>query len=141
MKKLLIILFIGLSVAGCSTTPVSLNEIKEVPKDRVFKFQNDVSNYANLVLIRDIGHISGGCYINLFINGEEVARLERKERVSLYVPSGNIIIGSSLQGKGLCGINPPRLEREFTFKDGERKVFRLFIDQSGNPDIIPTTLY
>lgn len=141
MKKLLILMFIGFSILGCSTTPISLNEAKDVPKERVFKFQNDVSNYANLVLIRDKGLVGSGCYINVFINGEEAARLETKERVSLYAPSGNIIIGSSIQGKGLCGFNPPRREREFAFKNGERKVFRLFIDQNGNTDIIPTTLY
>lgn len=141
MKRLLILMFIGFSITGCSTTPISLNEAKDVPKERVFKFQNSVSNYANLVLIRDKGLVGSGCYINVFINGEEAARLETKERVSLYAPSGNIIIGSSIQGKGLCSFNPPRREREFTFREGEKKVFRLFIDQNGNTDIIPTTLY
>ncbi|MWP48524.1 MULTISPECIES: hypothetical protein [unclassified Gilliamella] len=141
MKKSLILVIIVSFLSGCSTTPLSLNEIKDVPGERIFGYQNKVDNYANLVLIRDKGLVGSGCYINVFINGQEVAELETRERVSLYAPSGNIIIGSSLQGSGLCSFNPPRREREFSFKDGERKVFRLSIDQNGNTDITPTTLY
>ena len=59
----------------------------------------------------------------------------------MYAPSGNILVGASIQGKGLCSFNAPRREREFTLNNGEKKVFRLFIDQNGNTDILPTTIY
>lgn len=141
MKKVIIALLIVTFLAGCSTTPTLLSEAKYTPKERILGFDNRVDNYANLVLIRDKGFVGSGCYINVFINGNEAAKLETKEYVSLYAPSGNILVGASIQGKGLCSFNAPRREREFTLNNGEKKVLRLFIDQNGNTDILPTTIY
>lgn len=138
MRKLLLIIFVSLGLIGCSTTPPSQNEIKNVPMDRVFSYQNNDS--SNIIVVRDKGIVGSACFINFFINGKESAKLETKERASFYVPSGEIILGASLEGRGLCSFNAPRRERSFILKVGDVRYFRLSIDPNGNTDIMPTTL-
>ena len=141
MKKLLVGGFLTLVLIGCSTRPPAEHEIKQVPEARIFNHQAKLDNNATLVFIRDEGLTGSGCYINLFLNGQEVAKFETKERATFYLPAGEVIIGASIQGHGLCSFNAPRRERDFNLNNNEKKIFRLFIDQNGNTDIIPTTLY
>lgn len=49
-------------------------------------------------------------------------------------------MGASLEGAGLCALNPARQERETTLKNGDTKAFRVFTSNSGDIDILPTTL-
>ncbi|EOI1472976.1 hypothetical protein ACMGQ7_003544 [Cronobacter sakazakii] len=90
--------------------------------------------------MRDKGMIGAGCDASIFINGETVAKLETGEKATFHLDAGQWIVGASLEGTGLCALNPARQERETITKAGETKVFRVFTSNAGDIDILPTTL-
>ncbi|MDF1895073.1 hypothetical protein [Rahnella contaminans] len=134
MKKLLIAV-LALGLAGCSTTPVSSSLAKEVKASSSYQFKQ---GYTPVTIIRDKGFVAGGCAITAFINGNKVADLETGEKVIAYVEPGEVIVGAGFVGTGLCN-GAPRKEREFTVKERQPRTLRIFIDQSANVDILPTT--
>ncbi|HGG9099207.1 MULTISPECIES: hypothetical protein [Enterobacter cloacae complex] len=90
--------------------------------------------------MRDKGMIGAGCDASIFINGETVAKLGTGEKATFHLDAGQWIVGASLEGAGLCALNPARQERETITKAGETKVFRVFTSNAGDIDILPTTL-
>lgn len=135
MKKL-IIGMVCLGIAGCSTTPVSPKDAKEVPA--AIKYQKHDGSVP-LTIIRDKGMVAGACEITAYIDGEQVANLDRGEKVVAYVTPGEIVIGAGFIGSGLCS-GPERKERSFNIVDSKPRNFRIFIDQNANVDILPSTV-
>ena len=127
-----------LLLSACSSRPVSVADAKPAPQARVFKYQTSAP--TTLVVMRDKGMIGAGCDASIFINGETVAKLETGEKATFHLDAGQWIVGASLEGAGLCALNPARQERETITKAGETKVFRVFTSNAGDIDILPTTL-
>ena len=127
-----------LLLSACSSRPVSVADAKPAPQARVFKYQTSAP--TTLVVMRDKGLIGAGCDASIFINGETVAKLETGEKATFHLDAGQWIVGASLEGTGLCALNPARQERETITKAGETKVFRVFTSNAGDIDILPTTL-
>ncbi|ASB76796.1 TPA: hypothetical protein ACG0AS_003011 [Enterobacter hormaechei subsp. hoffmannii] len=127
-----------LLLSACSSRPVSVADAKPAPQARVFKYQTSAP--TTLVVMRDKGMIGAGCDASIFINGETVAKLETGEKATFHLDAGQWIVGASLEGTGLCALNPARQERETITKAGETKVFRVFTSNAGDIDILPTTL-
>ncbi|MEP9115536.1 hypothetical protein ABKU46_22340 (plasmid) [Enterobacter hormaechei] len=127
-----------LLLSACSSRPVSVADAKPAPQARVFKYQTSAP--TTLVVMRDKGIIGAGCDASIFINGETVAKLETGEKATFHLDAGQWIVGASLEGTGLCALNPARQERETITKAGETKVFRVFTSNAGEIDILPTTL-
>ena len=127
-----------LLLSACSSRPVSVADAKPAPQARVFKYQTSAP--TTLVVMRDKGMIGAGCNASIFINGETVAKLETGEKATFHLDAGQWIVGASLEGSGLCALNPARQERETITKAGETKVFRVFTSNAGDIDILPTTL-
>lgn len=135
MKKIIITL-LAIGLAGCSTEPVLPKNAKEVQAS--FEFQQKPKT-TGVTIIRDKGYVGSACSITAYINGKRLAELETGEKVIAYVPAGEVIVGAGFVGRGLCS-GSPRKEREFIVKDNQARLLRIFIDQSGNVDILPTTL-
>lgn len=133
-KKLAVLSFLFL--AGCSTEPVLPQNAKEVNSS--IEFQQK-ANTTKVTIIRDKGFISGGCAITSYINGKRLAELETGEKVTAYLPSGAVMVGAGFAGKGLCN-GAAKKEREFIIKENTPRFLRVFIDQSGNVDILPMTV-
>ncbi|OAT24229.1 putative lipoprotein [Buttiauxella gaviniae ATCC 51604] len=127
-----------LLLSACSSRPVSVADAKPAPQARVFKYQTSAP--TTLVVMRDKGMIGAGCNASIFINGETVAKLETGEKATFHLDAGQWIVGASLEGSGLCALNPACQERETITKAGETKVFRVFTSNAGDIDILPTTL-
>lgn len=127
-----------LLLSARSSRPVSVADAKPAPQARVFKYQTSAP--TTLVVMRDKGMIGAGCDASIFINGETVAKLETGEKATFHLDAGQWIVGASLEGTGLCALNPARQERETITKAGETKVFRVFTSNAGDIDILPTTL-
>ncbi|WP_318371062.1 hypothetical protein [Enterobacter sp.] len=125
-------------LTACQTRPVSVYDAPTASQSRVFQYQKTAP--STLVVIRDSGMLGSGCYASIFINGQIVAKLNPNEKASFQLDEGDWIIGASLDGLGLCGLNPPRIERETRTKAGETKVLRVSTGSSGFMDILPTTL-
>lgn len=128
-------------ISGCSTSVVDPKNIKLVPKERVIIKQVESKNSAPITVVRDTGLTGSGCLASLYLDGNLIAKLKSTEKIVLNVQEGEHILGASIQGEGLCAFNTTRNEREFWIKLGEHKSYRIFIDQNGNVDLKPTTLY
>lgn len=130
-KKLATFLF--LLLAGCSTEPVLPQNAKEVQPSSEFQKKADTTA---VTIIRDKGLISGGCAITSYVDGKRLAELETGEKVTVYLPAGPVLVGAGFAGRGLCN-GAPKREREFVVKENTPRNLRIFIDQSGNVDILP----
>ncbi len=137
-KVITLVLISSVLLTACQTQPVSVYDAPTAPQSRVFKYQQAAP--STLVVIRDKGMLGSGCYASIFINGQIVAKLNPYEKASFQLDEGDWIVGASLDGAGLCGLNPPRVERETRTKAGETKVLRVSTGNSGFMDILPTTL-
>ncbi len=135
MRKIFLA-FIAFGLVGCSTTPVSSHNAKEVAP--IIKYQ-EKQGLIPVTIIRDKGIIASACAITTYINGDQVANLDTGEKVVAYVQPGNIIVGAGFIGSGLCS-GPERKERSFNVSSGESTTLRIFTDQNANVDILPTTI-
>jgi len=124
------------TLVGCSTTPVEPSIAKQVVVEKSFQVS---TSKIPVTIVRDKGMVASACAITVYIDGEKVAELDTQEKAVAYVNPGAIIVGAGFMGKGLCS-GAPRNEREFLVKEDQPRVLRIFIDQSGNVDILPTTL-
>lgn len=136
MKRIIVGIILVLGITGCSTTPVSPNDARLVQP--IIKYQKQ-NGYVPLTIIRDKGMIASACDITIYINGEQVANLGSKDKVIAYVPPGEAIIGAGFIGSGLCH-GPERKERSFIIAESTPRNFRIFLDQSANVDILPSTI-
>lgn len=132
-------LFLSITLAGCATTPADHSKARQVPADRLMGFQSAVeAPNGTLVLTRDKGALGSGCYYGFYINEKLAARIDNSETASFVVPTGELVlrVGGDPAGRGLCGLSKQQwTQRETTFRDGERKFFRLSIDLNGKADI------
>lgn len=125
-------------LTGCFSRPISVYEAEQAPNNRIFKYQTP--SESKIIVVRDKGIAGSGCYASIFINGETVAKLNAGEKAVFHVSAGDWILGASIQGAGLCALNPTRMERETITKLGDTKVFRTFTSTAGDIDILPSTL-
>lgn len=140
MKKIILVSIITVGISGCSTSAVNPSVAKSAPKDRITLYQMKNDNSASVTVVRDSGMVGSGCFATVFVNGKEAARLDTSEKATFYVDAGQHIIGSVLDGKGLCSFGGARQERDIDVKSGDIKYYRIFTDQNGNMDIKATTL-
>ena len=140
MHKIIPAAAILLALAGCSTSQVSLGQAKPVPADRVYAYKMRVAGSGMITVVRDEGHTGSLCAIGLFIDGKIAARVETGEKVGLYVPAGQVVIGAAYQGSGICGMGAERRERDITVSAGQDKIYRIATGADGVIDVLPTTI-
>lgn len=138
-KKLLAMAMVLL--CGCATTPVSVKDAIPAPKDRVLYAGPTTTNQgAALTVIRDEGMIGSACYLGFWINGILAARVATAEMATFQVEPGELLlrVGWDPEGRGLCSFGKQDwIQRETLLRAGQKKVFRLSIDQNGKFDISP----
>ena len=144
MKKICLLLLV-LSLTGCATTPVRLENSKQAPPDRVLAFQAPATDKTgSLIVIRDEGMVASGCFFALYINSILAARLDVAESAKFTLEPGEILlkVGMDPLGKGLCGLGHKDqwIQRETFLKPGEQKAFRMQISEDGILDISRTDL-
>ena len=125
-----------LLVASCATAPVPLAERRTVPHDRVFAaalLTPSREGTAQFTLVRDRGYTASGAGIDVFIDGQRVARLATSESVSIYATPGRHFLGARFS----YGPVAPA-EREF-FADPQRSLtVRVFTEAySSSIDLRP----
>jgi hypothetical protein len=144
MLKLIGLIAIAVATSGCSTTAIAPSKAVMAKSENLYSYQTIApGNDATMVVTRDSGFMGRGCANGFFINGKLAAKLDVEETANFNLPSGTYLVGHGpVEGRGLCGFaGKPRLrERETAIKPMETKRFRLFIDQDGNFDILPTSL-
>jgi hypothetical protein len=136
MKQLYLTAFAIFFVAGCATSPVSTNEAAPVPPERIISdvFLATKPNTGEVIIKRDTGFGGSACSSRVFVDGSPVADLRTGEKVTLYLPLGDHIIGA--EPNGICGGGLS--EVSVTVKKESASVFRIRYGSNGDYDIQPT---
>lgn len=139
MKKLLLIGFVGLIITGCSTSPVVLQQAKQVPQDRILAQGEYNPAYAKVTIVRDAGFRGGGCYVGVMYRQTLLARFDPEEKADFYIPEGeyNFAVIGDPYGRGLCGQQfDPVVEKQVIKKDKEN-IFRISLGSWRRPRLLP----
>jgi hypothetical protein len=122
--KYLVFLFMVL-IVSCSTSPVDPNKAKWVPKERIYKeSKKSAKNNSKITLVRDSGLSGAACSYGFYLDYELVADLNTSEKVEIYVPSGEHLLGLAPAHGGFCGGSPGLSHKTF-LKENEEKEFRM----------------
>ena len=154
MKKILLALIgagvIGLT--GCTTTSYHQDDVKPVPPERVYGFQENIDDLA-VVKVRRLSNFSGsGCYYAFLIDDQRVARMDVEEQATFYLKPGlhTFQVTGDWDGRALCGLwdeTEARMHGQirqavlkpgyvYDFRIGFNSwagVFRLYVDKLGKP--------
>ena len=82
---------LGLLVAGCATSSVPTSERRPVATDRVFApglLSPSSERTARFILVRDRGSAGVLAGVNVFIDGQKIARLAAAETVTIFASPG-----------------------------------------------------
>jgi hypothetical protein len=139
MKRLFVFLATVL-LAACATHPPRPGEIRPVPADRTIAFQAPSDGDATIVVTRDKGFAGSGCYLGVFIDAKESARLGTGERATFHVPNGHHVVGTWPSGAALCSYRngKDRIETDGSVKAGEVRKYRIQMG-NGGLTLTPTT--
>lgn len=138
MKKLFFVLF-PFILTACATSATSVNNAKGAPSDRVYQADYTGDDSSEIIFVRDSGLMGTACSAKIYIDGNEAAELKSGEKVEFKVKSGEHIVGVSLRSGGLCAFSADLVERDIKISTGDKRVYRAFVDQGGNPSLMPTT--
>lgn len=142
MKRFTVFCLIPMLAAACATSPVTLTDAKPVPADRVFAYSQARSGPSGtVVIVRDAGHMGGGCPLALYLDGALAAHVRASETVTLTVPAGNHIFGAGPAGSGMCSWRDESAHRRETsqeIKENSTIKIRLAMTQEGVIQITPT---
>ncbi|WP_312273611.1 hypothetical protein [Pseudescherichia sp.] len=101
MKRIfLTVVFLG--IAGCATKPITNDQAKEVPAQRLVdpSLTTQRDKTGPVVIKRDDGLRGSICTVRVFADSKPVADLKSAEKVTLYLAAGEHVF--SAQGTGAC---------------------------------------
>ncbi len=126
MKMLAASLGVVVSLAGCSTSPISSTSADKVPPSRVFAYQSPAE--STLVVTRDTGFLAAGCNYELYIDGKLSAEFAVGETQAFGLPAGPHVLGvAAARHCAGAGI----LEYEVELKPGQTLKRRIFVNSAG----------
>lgn len=139
--KISLLLF-ALFVAGCASSPVSTNSAIAAPTSNIYSPETFVadSHKGEIVLVRDAS-FSGKCALGVYLDGNLVAAIGREQKLVMYVPPGEHVLGAgpNPNGGGVCNWFSDRLRREVSVSaaPGKQLKYRLAMN-NGQISIMPT---
>jgi hypothetical protein len=110
-------------MAGCATQPLSNVASKPVPAERIldWRFLKAQAGTGVVTVKRDAGAGGSACSTRVFINAKPVADIRTEEKVVLYLPANNYIIGAIANGICAGGLT----EVQATVTPGSEATFRI----------------
>lgn len=116
---------------GCATVPVSNNDAKNVPPERIISKTTQVKNpgEATLIVKRDSGFTGSGCNIIIYLDGKAIAELGTGEKVTFYAQPGDHVLSAKQTSICVAGLK----EVGITLKENDNKAYR--ISFGGNVDM------
>jgi hypothetical protein len=126
----------ALSLAACATTPTTIQQASNVPSSRILAAQwvSQAPYTGSLVIKRDSGFMGSACTIRVFLDGVPVADLAPAEKVEIFVPMGEHIIG--VTSNGICGGG--FAETAVVIALERQKILRIASGQSGDIYLQPS---
>lgn len=119
MKKNLSLLILLIGLAGCATSPVSTVGADFVPESRIYDTQyfTKKENTFSLTIKRDVGIWCMGVSSPIFINSLHIADIKAGEKLVLYLPKDEYILGANGCAAGLHESNVI-MDRDRIFRIG-----------------------
>ncbi|MCT4575469.1 MAG: hypothetical protein N4A43_04395 [Alphaproteobacteria bacterium] len=135
MKNILIILFL-LSLNACATSPVRNNQADNIPNSRIYtnKYNKFDNSKVSVIIKRDKGFLGSLCSTHLYINSEHIADIRTKEKIQLYIPIGDYIVGAESGTPCAGGLREYSLKAE----PGKDRVLRVGYGTNGDFFFLPT---
>lgn len=122
------ILLISLFLAACSTTPITSDTGKTIPKERIFLKNNiETSQKSSVTFLRDSGITGYACTFVLYANNQKVAAIQSGEKITLYLLPGFYIFRLE-STTALCPGSV--ISTELDLKDGKNAEYRITIDSN-----------
>ncbi|WP_200384214.1 hypothetical protein [Rhodocyclus tenuis] len=121
------LLAFSIVLSGCATEAVLPHVAKSVPAARISsgKYLSPTEEVAQLTFVRDSGLYGVGVTIYLFIDGEEIAGFRPEEKLIIYLPKGEYLLG--VQSKSNFGIEQ-FIETPIRIDASKNYGFRISID-------------
>lgn len=125
--RTLLCLSLGVAVtlmSGCATSPVTELDANQVPPDRVLAYQTVSGPHGAITVTRDSGMLGAGCFLSLFVNGTEAAKVGTSEKVTIELAPGRWNIGVGFDS-GICGGASSRRAVQVFVEAGDQLHYRL----------------
>jgi type IV pilus biogenesis protein CpaD/CtpE len=128
--------FLALLLAACATTPTALQQASNVASSRILAAQwvSQAPYTGSLVIKRDSGFMGSACTIRVFVDAVPVADLAPAEKVEIFVPMGEHIVG--VTSNGICGGGVA--ETAVVIGLERQKILRIASGQSGDIYLQPS---
>ena len=128
---------VALSVMGCATQPVTVDQALAVPPSRILAAQWLVQApyTGSLVIKRDSGFMGSACKVRVFVDAMPVADLAPSEKVELFVAPGEHIVGAAATGM-FCGGGASEAAVMITLE--RQRILRIASGQSGDLYLQPS---
>ena len=133
----LFILCLMFSLAACATQPITIKQAAAVPSSRVLAPQwiSQGPYTGGLTIKRDSGFMGSACTIRVFVDAVPVADLRPSEKVELFVPVGEHIVGVT-SPNAICGGGTS--ETMVTIAPERERILRIASGQSGDIYLQPS---
>src|SRR5262245_13593758 len=114
-------------LAGCATTPTSSRDASAIPASKHIAYTEPNKTTAPVLIIRDSCFMGSACDTKVTVNGQLTAYLGSGEKVTLHIPTGEVIIG--IEASGICagGLQ----EKRVSLIPGKMTYLRIGYDTSG----------
>jgi hypothetical protein len=126
------VLLVGVLIfAGCVTTPVATTDARDVPSNRIVSsiYSAPAPETGILIIKRDRGFVGSACNSRVSLDGVPIADIDVGEKIELYPPVGEYIVGS--KPRGICGIISGRSEVSVVIHEDRPTVLRIRIGYDG----------
>ena len=129
--------FSALSLAACATQPISIYQASAVPTSRILAPQllSQAQFTGSLIIKRDTGFMGSACTIRVFVDRVPVADLAPSEKIEIFVPLGEHIVGAT-PTEFLCGGGTS--ESAVVIRPESQRILRIASGQSGDIHLQPS---
>lgn len=99
MNKILLVVAIAL-LSGCSTQPVPTQQAKNVSANRIWdkKIVKKSADTGTVIVKRDSGLMGSACLISIYIDGNPLADIDSREKVTFYPKPGRHVLSATPHG-------------------------------------------
>ena len=126
-----------LSLMACATQPISIYQASVVPSSRILAPQllSQAQYTGSLIIKRDAGFMGSACTIRVFVDAVAVADLAPSEKVELFIPLGEHVVGATPTDT-FCGGGTS--EAAVVIRPESQKILRIASGQSGDIHLQPS---
>ena len=124
-------------LAACATSPVTIGQASAVPSSRILapRWLAQAPYTGSLIVKRDSGFMGSACTIRVFVDTVPVADLEPSEKVELFLPLGEHVVGATATG-AICGGGVS--EAAVMIQPASQRILRIASGQSGDIYLQPS---